>query len=277
MSFTMSFTSGAVTEAVAPRRQVALGACVEFGRASVLQLHAGDASLRGVDVSWLSQYPHELETIYPPCDGAREPNPHRPLGAAGWTTLVQPEQGCTPLQGLCGSRAAASRSLATSRRVPPGKPRWPHCVGFRQQAPSSRPLLPSPLAGTLLQPQALRQWSAARRVIIVQALATPSLVRSPAAEREAPTRFGAAVSSEIRELNAAVGALKVLSDSDEAALGAGGVLAPEELAIACWKGKSSVNLLVSKVETDHMLEKFGVDVSAAGGGGSVQGGGMEVN
>ena len=46
----------------------------------------------------------------------------------------------------------------------------------------------------------------------------------------------------------------------------GGVLAPEELAIACWKGKSSVNLLVSKVETDHMLEKFGVDVSAAGGG-----------
>ena len=64
---------------------------------------------------------------------------------------------------------------------------------------------------------------------------------------------------------------------ERAALGAGGVLAPEELAIACWKGKSSVNLLVSKVETDHMLEKFGVDVSAAGGGGSVQGGGMEVN
>jgi multisite-specific tRNA:(cytosine-C5)-methyltransferase len=52
---------------------------------------------------------------------------------------------------------------------------------------------------------------------------------------------------------------------------------PEEIAIACWKGKNSVNLLVSKVETDHLLEKFGVDVSSKGGGGTLKTSGMEVN
>ena len=52
---------------------------------------------------------------------------------------------------------------------------------------------------------------------------------------------------------------------------------PEEIAIACWKGKNSVNLLVSKVETDHLLEKFGVDVSKKGGGGALNTSGMEVN
>ena len=52
---------------------------------------------------------------------------------------------------------------------------------------------------------------------------------------------------------------------------------PEEIAIACWKGKNSVNLLVSKAETDHLLEKFGVDVSSRGGGGAPKTAGMEVN
>ena len=52
---------------------------------------------------------------------------------------------------------------------------------------------------------------------------------------------------------------------------------PEEIAIACWKGKNSVNLLVSKVETDHLLEKFGVDVSKKGGGNPLSTSGMEVN
>ena len=52
---------------------------------------------------------------------------------------------------------------------------------------------------------------------------------------------------------------------------------PEEIAIACWKGKNSVNLLVSKAETDHLLEKFGIDTSTAGGGGATKGAGMEVN
>ena len=46
---------------------------------------------------------------------------------------------------------------------------------------------------------------------------------------------------------------------------------PEEIAIACWKGKNSVNLLVSKAETDHLLEKFGIDTSTAGGGGPPRG------
>ena len=49
---------------------------------------------------------------------------------------------------------------------------------------------------------------------------------------------------------------------------------PEEIAIACWKGKSSVNLLVSKVETDHLLEKFGeaptAEERAEGGKGGMQ-------
>ena len=55
-------------------KQVALGACADYAKASVLQLHAGDASLRGVDVSWLSQYPHEMETIFPPCNLVDESN-----------------------------------------------------------------------------------------------------------------------------------------------------------------------------------------------------------
>ncbi len=29
-----------------------------------------------------------------------------------------------------------------------------------------------------------------------------------------------------------------------------------EFAITCWKGKTSLNLLVSKVETEHLLEKL---------------------
>jgi len=59
---------------------------------------------------------------------------------------------------------------------------------------------------------------------------------------------------------------------------AASVSTAEEIAIACWKGKSSVNLLVSKVETDHLLEKFGVDVSAAKADGTIKrGGGMQVN
>ena len=47
---------------------------------------------------------------------------------------------------------------------------------------------------------------------------------------------------------------------------------PEEIAIACWKGKNSVNLLVSKAETDHLLEKFG-RVSRPRRAGGHQGGG----
>lgn len=70
---------------------------------------------------------------------------------------------------------------------------------------------------------------------------------------------------------------RIETEEDRAMLAAS-ISTPEELAIACWKGKSSVNLLVSKVETDHMLEKFGVDVSSSKDDGSIKrGGGMEVN
>lgn len=78
------------------------------------------------------------------------------------------------------------------------------------------------------------------------------------------------------EVNAAVSGSCVfvprISDADVAALPAG--CSPEEIAIACWKGKSSVNLLVSKVETDHLLEKLGMP---AGAKDAAKGGGMEVN
>ena len=71
---------------------------------------------------------------------------------------------------------------------------------------------------------------------------------------------------------------RIETAEDKAVFVDGQVPTPEEIAIACWKGKSSVNLLVSKAETDHLLEKFGVDVQAAKKDGSiVHGGGMEVN
>jgi hypothetical protein len=68
---------------------------------------------------------------------------------------------------------------------------------------------------------------------------------------------------------------QVENDADRAMLSQVGSGGPEELAIACWKGKNSVNLLVSKVETDHLLEKFGMELSKGGSGGG--GAGMEVN
>ena len=49
---------------------------------------------------------------------------------------------------------------------------------------------------------------------------------------------------------------RIETDEDRALLAKGVASAPEEIAIACWKGKNSVNLLVSKVETEHLLEKF---------------------
>ncbi len=77
------------------------------------------------------------------------------------------------------------------------------------------------------------------------------------------------------EVNAAVSGSCVfvprISAADASALPAG--CSPEEIAIACWKGKSSVNLLVSKVETDHLLEKLGMEVNKNG----PKGGGMDVN
>ena len=50
---------------------------------------------------------------------------------------------------------------------------------------------------------------------------------------------------------------RVETEEDKAMLAARMVTSPDAIAIACWKGKNSVNLLVSKVETDHLLEKFG--------------------
>ena len=71
---------------------------------------------------------------------------------------------------------------------------------------------------------------------------------------------------------------RIETAEDKAMLAGASVSTPDEIAIACWKGKSSVNLLVSKVETDHLLTMFGVDVSAAKEDGSIKrGGGMQVN